>query len=121
MTSESQLRASKKYRQTHKQKVSDLTNKWQKNNREKCNEYLRKRYINEPSMRIKNDVRRLTKRKLIKYGHILEEEVCEVKGCSEHGVIHHWDYNNPLDFTFLCKKHHLAVHRGEDVDCLRHF
>jgi len=87
----------------------------------KWNEYNRKRFSEIPLVRKKHACRNQTKRLMKSRNFDYTNKLCDVIGCQEHGVIHHWDYNECLDISFLCKEHHLAVHRGEDVNCLRHF
>jgi hypothetical protein len=38
---------------------------------------------------------------------------CEIRGCSELAEKHHDDYGRPLAVRWFCRRHHLALHRGE--------
>ena len=87
----------------------------------KWNEYNRKRFSEIPLVRKKHNCRNRTKRLMMIRNFDYRNQVCEVKGCEEHGVIHHWDYNECLDISFLCKEHHLQAHRGIELNLLRHF
>jgi len=40
----------------------------------------------------------------------LEKQPCQVCG-SEDSQKHHEDYSKPLDVVWLCRKHHLELHR----------
>ena len=44
-------------------------------------------------------------RRAVKKGEIKRKE-CEYPGCSKLGHGHHWDYQKPLEVTWLCPKHH---------------
>lgn len=41
-----------------------------------------------------------------------------MEGCGIIGERHHKDYNKPLDIIWLCKKHHLELHRKEPRYCI---
>ncbi|OQP84201.1 hypothetical protein BTR14_20580 [Rhizobium rhizosphaerae] len=41
---------------------------------------------------------------------LLERKPCEVCG-AERTDAHHTDYHRPLSVRWLCRKHHIAVHR----------
>ena len=42
---------------------------------------------------------------------------CEIKGCEEPSEAHHKDYNKPLEVNWLCKEHHIELHRKERDAC----
>lgn len=42
--------------------------------------------------------------------HIKQKELCEVKGCNSVGVMHHEDYDKPLEVNWLCASHHGEFH-----------
>jgi hypothetical protein len=44
---------------------------------------------------------------------VLKPQPCEVVGCRNVPQKHHDDYDRPLDVRWLCRPHHLALHRGE--------
>jgi hypothetical protein len=41
----------------------------------------------------------------------------KMKGGNKKTEAHHNDYRNPLDVTWLCKKHHLLAH-GKNGHCV---
>lgn len=42
----------------------------------------------------------------------LKRGCCLVCG-SANAIAHHYDYNKPLDIFWLCRRHHLQLHRCE--------
>lgn len=38
---------------------------------------------------------------------------CEVQGCIEKAQKHHEDYSKPLEVRWLCRDHHLMLHKKE--------
>lgn len=36
---------------------------------------------------------------------------CSVDGCKKRGERHHFDYNKPTEIIWLCRKHHVELHR----------
>lgn len=56
-----------------------------------------------------------TKWYLISIGIIYKKRKCQVYGCKNYSAhIHHWDYNNHLDFSLVCEQHHLLVHNSDE-------
>lgn len=104
-----------------KQQINDYQNQYQKNNREKFNDYRKRHWADSSLVRLKQNCRHKTKLKFKSRNKDYKNQVCEVNGCNEHGVIHHWDYNECLDISFLCKEHHLQAHQGVELNLLRHF
>lgn len=47
----------------------------------------------------------------IRHG-VLERQLCEVCG-DPKSEAHHHDYDRPYDVTWLCRKHHKALHARE--------
>lgn len=49
------------------------------------------------------------------YAHVYRDRgVIRVEGCKvcgEKAQMHHTDYSKPLQVTWLCRKHHLELHR----------
>jgi len=88
---------------------------------EVLNKYQQKYYSENKKARKKQTTRCLTRKKFINRGIDLSKKICEVNGCNKHGVIHHWNYEEKMDITFLCKEHHLQVHKGIKLDIFRHF
>ena len=87
--------------------VRERSNKYNKKNREKINSYLNEKYKNDDLHRFKILVRRKTNY-YIKNNKI-NKLPCEVCG-DKKSEAHHNDYNNFLDITFLCNKHHNEWH-----------
>lgn len=48
----------------------------------------------------------------LKRGQI-ERKPCLVCGSTEKLEKHHFDYSEPLQVDWLCRKHHLALHHGQ--------
>lgn len=46
---------------------------------------------------------------------VIERQPCEVCGV-EKSEAHHPDYERPYDVTWLCRKHHKAVHSAKVSD-----
>jgi hypothetical protein len=57
-------------------------------------------------------------RKAFKTGQ-LKRQPCVVCG-RENGDVHHFDYERPLDVTFLCQRHHNELHRCL-TECFRYW
>ena len=88
-------------RQDFKKRRSIYMKKWVEENREKIKNY-RKKYI------FKNRTRQRTKA-AIKSGKLIKNP-CEKCG-SKKVDVHHIDYSKPLDVRWLCRKHHMLMHR----------
>lgn len=41
---------------------------------------------------------------------LLDNKLCEIKGCRNQGEKHHKDYLKPLEVRYLCKQHHMELH-----------
>lgn len=115
------IMAQRKYYEKNKQLIYNLSNQYQKNHRSKMNEYNKKRYSENELVRYKQAARRKTTSRFINRKIDLSKKICEVNGCNEHGVIHHCNYDEPMDISFVCKQHHLQIHRGVELYILRHF
>ena len=50
-----------------------------------------------------------------KTAHLIDKGKIKKDKCSVCGKrkveVHHFNYNNPRDIIFLCKKHHLKLHK----------
>lgn len=66
-----------------------------------------KRYYekNKEAIRIKRIVR---EKALSAYPN---PQQCSIKGCAQLGERHHPDYAIPLDIIWLCRKHHVVLHK----------
>lgn len=42
----------------------------------------------------------------------IERKPCEIEGCQEKPQMHHDDYSKPLEVRWLCRKHHLLIHKN---------
>jgi hypothetical protein len=42
-----------------------------------------------------------------------KRQKCEMDGCFELGERHHSDHNKPLEFRWLCKRHHEEEHHAK--------
>lgn len=49
---------------------------------------------------------------LLLKGEILKVDKCEECGIEENLFIHHNNYDDPLDITWLCKECHLLTHKN---------
>lgn len=87
-------------------KCIECTRKDVSNNREKRLEYYRE-YDRQrgfrPSSALKTRARNLV-------NHTLERKPCEMCG-EERSDAHHDDYSKPLEVRWLCRKHHMELHR----------
>ena len=87
----------------------------------RANIYLRERWRGNELVRKKQNCRHVTILKFKRRGGI-ENKICQTNGCEEKAIIHHWDYDNPLDISFVCPKHHLEIHTGSTPEGIfRHF
>lgn len=44
---------------------------------------------------------------------VIEQKACEV--CGKKAERHHVDYDKPLELVFLCREHHLELHKQEKL------
>ena len=84
-----------KWRAANKARVTELAREHNRNHRKKNPEHERARQA------VNNAVRRGK----------LDPEPCFVCGNSVSEA-HHHDYSQPLEVTWFCREHHLAVHGG---------
>ena len=56
---------------------------------------------------------RMTKRRIrSKTAKVYKKRMqCSIEKCKELGERHHPEYANPLEIIWLCKKHHMLIHR----------
>lgn len=67
-------------------------------------------YLANPENRLKQEVRMIF-RDAVRYGKLLRQP-CEVCGEAKTEG-HHSDYSKPLDVRWLCRLHHIELHRGD--------
>lgn len=73
-----------------------------------CREHRRLNGITE-TQRIKSNCRRYTN-VYIKRGKLIPGP-CEHSGCLNKVQPHHEDYSKPLEVRWLCREHHLLLHK----------
>ncbi len=61
---------------------------------------------------LKRKTRYITKKMML--AGMIERKSCEVCG-DEKSQEHHNDYQNPMDVTFLCEKHHREHHKNQKL------
>lgn len=76
------------------------------------NEYMRRYKLKNPQI-LKEKVRSKANTALQK--GVLIKKPCEKCG-NEKSEMHHPDYDKPLEVTWLCRKHHLEVHKNDLTD-----
>lgn len=95
--------------QKHKAARKIKLNAWQAANTEKVKAYKRKAAKKQQLInKEKIDCRRRT-RTAISNGTVVKLP-CEVCGATKVEA-HHDDYNKPLDVKWLCRKHHVELHK----------
>lgn len=85
--------------------------KWRELKRPSEEELKKKEEARKERASFKRKVRKFTA-ELIRRG-ILVKGNCEVCGTTERVETHHDDYNKPYEVRWLCRKHHLAEHKGK--------
>lgn len=79
---------------------------WAKAHPEERREIVRRaRYKDPAKYRAGNTLRRAL------YAGKIEREPCERCGTRHDVQAHHDDYTRPLDVRWLCRKHHMELHR----------
>jgi len=72
---------------------------------------VKNKYNEDPEYR-KKALARAKARYALKTGKIIKPSVCEVDCCNSTDiVIHHYDYDRPLDVMWVCFKCHHKIHR----------
>lgn len=80
----------------------------------KCHaEYMRNWRKNKPltELQKKKDIARSYAGVYLRKGYI-KKEPCSICG-NEKSEMHHEDYDRPIDITWLCRKHHLELHKKD--------
>ena len=113
---ENRLRSAADYRAENTEKVkiskSAWKKKWRKANPEKAYAAAR---IEAKAYRLANPEKENAReqvKKAVRSG-LLVRGGCTVCGSIERIEGHHKDYSRPLDVTWLCKTHHIALHKGD--------
>lgn len=93
-------------------KYREYRNKYYRENKEKYREYRREyqsEYNKKPEQIKKNKCREIFKNAII-LGRI-ERGECEYPGCDTDKIAegHHWNYSEPYEVTWLCKRHHILA------------
>jgi len=96
----------KVYQELIREKHPKRNKEWRTKNKEKYQETKRNYYKYNLEEQKKHKCRRKTQT-LIKNGKI-EIDLCSK--CKEIAEIHHNDYDNPYDITWLCQEHHKELH-----------
>lgn len=98
-------------------------------NLDRCHDYDRRRFQENPARRAANIARNKARNRRIPHKakarqcvsrakrSVLKPKPCEVCG-TEPAQAHHTDYSKPLDVTWLCSRCHGAAHRKYDYDKL---
>lgn len=97
----------KAYKENNKEDISIYNKEYRKTNKEKINKLLRK-YRNSPIGKFKIRAR-LAVFNAIKSGDLIKLP-CEVCG-EKKSEGHHEDYNKPLEVIWLCREHHIELHK----------
>ena len=97
-------------RETYRRHREDRLKK-QRLKKECFRKNARNKYNEDPEYR-KKVLARAKARYALKTGKIIKPSVCEVDGCNSTDiVIHHYDYDRPLDVMWVCFKCHHKIHR----------
>jgi hypothetical protein len=112
----------KRYRKKHRKQLSKIALIWVNKNRKRVRELERKRNATSKGKAIrraiqvrynaKNRIKRLAKdtvHNAIMAGK-LNKMPCAICGITKTEG-HHPDYKKPLEVVWLCKKHHIEVHK----------
>ena len=101
---EKMLQYLRRYKARQPEKWIEFKRKWNLDNKEKHNEYNRN-YYHQNKANGKDKARMMSR--YYKYQGIIEIMSCVICGSAENLEMHHQDYNNYLDVTWLCRKHHV--------------
>jgi hypothetical protein len=118
----------------NKEKCYANAAKWHKENREHINKKNKERYDADPSKVLERQrlypyiARESTKRYRekhrekvnaqcqlrdhVKRGNIIKPTTCSICNSDQWIEAHHADYTKPLEVVWLCKKCHVAIHKG---------
>jgi len=110
---------SKKYYAENREKHMEVCRQWQRDNRDKVNEYqkrARKKHREVTRRWNQNNPDRIKAHKLLNYavfkGEVTKLNTCQVCGCESKDVEgHHYDYSKPLEVIWVCTKCHGWIHR----------
>lgn len=108
---EKYLASQRRYNQSHREERIALAKKWKIEHPELAKEHARsqsKKYYYDSKNFIKRKARR-TLREAVKYGRIKKLPCVECGDIKSEG--HHKDYSKPLDVVWLCRTHHMVIHR----------
>jgi hypothetical protein len=108
------LEASHRWIQRHPERHIEVRQKYRHSEKGK---ETRRAWIKEYRRRNRDKIKAHDKvYRALKAGKLVKPLYCCVDSSECEGRIeaHHWDHNRPLDVTWLCMKHHRALH-AEDV------
>lgn len=97
----------KKYFQENKEKVQARHLEWNRNNKEKVKEYVKKSQKKHPE----RQMARVMLNNALKSG-IITKKTCEICGSDKNIHAHHENYYKPLEVTWLCAQCHTNKHRA---------
>lgn len=101
MPRKSQFASHKKYLEYYRKYRQ--TEKWKEYRRKHQKEWRRKNTTNKDRVRLKV-------LKALRFG-IIKKGCCEICKTKINIEAHHTDYRKPLQVTWLCRKHHIEIHR----------
>jgi DNA-directed RNA polymerase subunit M/transcription elongation factor TFIIS len=93
-----------------KEYYSIKNKEWSINNSDKVRLYAKEARLRNP---LKHKARSLLNT-AVKLGKIIKEP-CRVCG-HEKSEAHHKDYDRPYDIIWLCRKHHIEIHKKESTE-----
>ena len=106
---ESNKRASAKYLNKNRDKIAARTAKWSKDHPDKRRESARRSVAKHRTKYPQKERCRSAFSGAIEIGRIFRQP-CSICG-KENAEGHHEDYYKPYDVVWLCRKHHIDLHR----------
>lgn len=104
------------YRTKHHEKIKYdkkiWKQKWRIEHREEALASSRQSMKNYRNNNPLKEATRNATRQAVRKG-LLIREACVICGATSKIEAHHPNYNDPMRVIWLCKKHHIALHKGE--------